>query len=42
MKFPKCSGCERRKQWIKKWSKIAYERSRKIIANSKTDNSSNS
>lgn len=21
-----CSGCARRREWIKKWTKIAYER----------------
>lgn len=32
-----CSGCERRRQWVKKWSKVAYERAKKIIANSKVN-----
>ncbi len=26
-----CAGCERRKAWIKKWVKIAYERSKQIV-----------
>jgi len=30
-----CSGCQKRQEWLMKWSKIAYERSRKIIADSK-------
>ncbi|ARB13436.2 hypothetical protein VaK_0058 [Vibrio phage VaK] len=30
-----CSGCQKRREWLIKWSKIAYERSRKIIADSK-------
>ncbi|MCG3743098.1 hypothetical protein EXA18_06295 [Vibrio cincinnatiensis] len=35
-----CSGCQKRREWLIKWSKIAYERSRKIIADSKAKSSS--
>ncbi|KGS16304.1 hypothetical protein OA77_01155 [Pseudomonas coronafaciens] len=27
-----CSGCDARREWIKKWSKVAYERAQQLIA----------
>ncbi|ALD96221.1 hypothetical protein PSYRMG_01235 [Pseudomonas syringae UMAF0158] len=27
-----CSGCEARREWIKKWSKVAYERAQQLLA----------
>ncbi|HCF4362546.1 TPA: hypothetical protein NIE75_005257 [Pseudomonas aeruginosa] len=26
-----CAGCQRRREWIAKWSRIAYERARGIV-----------
>lgn len=26
-----CSGCAARREWINKWSKVAYERAKKIL-----------
>ncbi len=26
-----CSGCAARREWIKKWSKVAYERSIDLV-----------
>ncbi|QBI60925.1 hypothetical protein EIZ61_05185 [Pseudomonas syringae] len=27
-----CSGCEARREWVKKWSKVAYERAQQLLA----------
>ncbi len=26
-----CSGCDARREWIKKWSKVAYERAQQLF-----------
>ncbi|GHW90082.1 hypothetical protein VCSRO105_0643 [Vibrio cholerae] len=30
-----CSGCQRRREWLLKWGKIANERIKKVIADRK-------
>ncbi|MCO3990888.1 hypothetical protein DY943_31250 [Pseudomonas aeruginosa] len=26
-----CAGCQRRREWIAKWTRVAYERARGVI-----------
>ncbi|MGC5620439.1 hypothetical protein [Enterococcus faecalis] len=31
-----CAGCERRREWLKKWAKVAYDRARGIVTDPAT------